>query len=145
MDGKKVLIDDLRIEKWLSEEKVLISIVYSDPELFNEIRMVKTENEVEIMREAAIINEQSMLAAIDFMSEGATWEELENFYMSEMAKEEERLYDAVWVSYPTGFAKKGEPIMFDALGQYKDITGILEDVPSLAIPANFTLSVIKPF
>ena len=86
LDGKKVLIDDLRIEKWLSEEKgVDIDCIFR-PELFNEIRMVKTENEIEIMREAAIINEQSMLAAIDFMSEGATWEELENFYMSEMAK-----------------------------------------------------------
>ena len=36
-----------------------------------------------------------MLAAIDFMSEGVTWEELENFYMSEMAeRRKRRLYDA---------------------------------------------------
>ena len=125
LDGKKVLIDDLRIEKWLSEEKgVDIDCIFR-PELFNEIRMVKTENEIEIMREAAIINEQSMLAAIDFMSEGATWEELENFYMSEMAKRGGRgVYMMCGVGeLPNGVCEKGEPIMFDALGQYKRYHG----------------------
>ena len=115
MDGKRVLIDDLRIEKWLSEELGISVECIFKPQLFNEIRMVKTNNEIEIMREAAIINEQSMLAAIDFMSEGVTWEELENFYMSEMAKRGGRgVYMMCGVGeLPNGACREGEPIMFD--------------------------------
>jgi len=125
LDGKRVLIDDLRIEKWLSEELGISVECIFKPQLFNEIRMVKTNNEIEIMREAAIINEQSMLAAIDFMSEGVTWEELENFYMSEMAKRGGRgVYMMCGVGeLPNGVCREGEPIMFDALGQYERYHG----------------------
>lgn len=125
LDHKKVLIDDLRIEKWLSEDSSINVECIFRPELFNEIRMVKTQNEIEIMREAAIINEESMLAAIDYMSEGVTWKELENFYMAEMARRGGRgVYMMCGVGeLPNGICKTGEPIMFDALGQYNRYHG----------------------
>ncbi len=84
--GKTILVDDLRIQKLLKDiGGVDINFCFRS-ELFNEIRMAKTKNELDIMRTAAVINEESMLSAIDYMSEGVTWEELETHYMTEMAK-----------------------------------------------------------
>ena len=125
LTGKTILIDDLRIQKWLKDiGGVDINFCFR-PELFNEIRMVKTKNEIDIMRTAAIINEESMLSAIDHMSEGVTWEELENYYMTEMARKGGRgVYMMCGVGeLPNGVCKKGEPILFDALGQYKRYHG----------------------
>ena len=125
LDGKKILIDDLRIERWLEKEKKLnIECIYK-PHLFNEMRMVKTENEIKILKKAAIINEEAMLSSINFMQEGLKWSDVENHYMSEMAHRGGRgVYLMCGVGeLPDGRCRKNEPIMFDALGQFEHYHG----------------------
>ena len=125
LEKKKVAIDDLRIERWLKDQgSIQIECEYR-PDLFNEIRLVKTENEIEILKKAALIKEESLLSSIDFMYEGACWDDIENHYMSEMAKRGGRgVYLLCGVGdLPNGECKKNEPIMFDALGQYKRYHG----------------------
>ena len=72
-----------------------------------------------------MINERSLLSAIDFMFEGARWDEIENHYMSEMAKQGGRgVYLLCGVcDLPNEVCRKNEPIMFDALGQYRRYHG----------------------
>ena len=125
LEKKKVAIDELRIERWLKDQGSIQIECEFRPDLFNEIRLVKTENEIEILKKAALINEESLLSSIDFMYEGACWDDIENHYMSEMAKRGGRgVYLLCGVGdLPNGECKKNEPIMFDALGQYKRYHG----------------------
>ena len=125
LEKKKVATDDLRIEQWLKNESGIEIECEFRPDLFNEIRLVKTENEIEILKQAALINERSLLSAIDFMFEGARWDEIENHYMSEMAKQGGRgVYLLCGVGdLPNEVCRKNEPIMFDALGQYRRYHG----------------------
>ena len=59
------------------------------------------------------------------MYDGAGWDEIENHYMSEMAKKGGRgVYLLCGVGdLPNEVCRKNEPIMFDALGQYKRYHG----------------------
>ena len=125
LEKTKVATDDLRIERWLKDQGSIQIECEFRPDLFNEIRLVKTENEIEILKKAALINEESLLSSIDFMYEGSCWDDIENHYMSEMAKRGGRgVYLLCGVGdLPNEECKKNEPIMFDALGQYKRYHG----------------------
>ena len=125
LEKKKVATDDLRIQRWLKDQSSIQIECEFRPDLFNEIRLVKTENEIEILKKAALINEESLLSSIDFMYDGAGWDDIENHYMSDMAKRGGRgVYLLCGVGdLPNGECKKNEPIMFDALGQYKRYHG----------------------
>jgi Xaa-Pro aminopeptidase len=125
LEKKKVATDDLRIQRWLKDQSSIEIECEFRPDLFNEIRLVKTANEIEILKKAALINEESLLSSIDFMYDGAGWDEIENHYMSEMAKRGGRgVYLLCGVGdLPNEVCRKNEPIMFDALGQYKRYHG----------------------
>jgi Xaa-Pro aminopeptidase len=93
--------------------------------IFREIRMVKSAPELAIMREAARINEDAINAGIRALHTGATWAEIEVAYGMEMARQGGR---SVYVTAGTGGmsaerAPVGEPIMFDALGEYRHYHG----------------------
>jgi Xaa-Pro dipeptidase len=117
--------DDARTADWLRNSQLDKLTVKYRPQLFNEIRLVKTETEIEILRKAAHINEMSLLVAADSMCEGSTWEELENMYMMSMAQQGGRgVYLMCGVGeLPAGKVRKGEPVFFDALGQYRHYHG----------------------
>jgi len=121
----RVAVDDARIAGWLNrcglEE---LECVYA-PQLFNEIRLVKTESELALLRKAARINEQGLLAAVEALREGATWQDLENVYLGSMALQGGRgVYLNCGVGgLPGGRIRRGEPVMFDALGQYRGYHG----------------------
>jgi Xaa-Pro dipeptidase len=121
----RVATDDARIADWLAACGLDDLHCEYRPELFNEIRLVKTAAEVAIMREAATINEAALLAAADGMREGDTWEEIENVYMMEMARRGGRgVYLMCGVGeLPAGYVRRDEPILFDALGQYHHYHG----------------------
>ena len=121
----RVATDDARIAGWLAGCGLAGLRCEYRPALFNEIRLVKTEAELVLMREAARINESALLAAADGMREGASWDEIENFYMAEMARRGGRgVYLMCGVGgLPTGRVRRGEPVLFDALGQYQRYHG----------------------
>lgn len=114
----RIATDDPRIGGWLAGcglDKV--ECLYR-PQLFNEIRLIKTPAEIDLMTRAARANEESLLAAAAAMREGSTWHELEGVYLAAMAERGARgVYLACGVGeLPAGRIRKGEPVMFDALG-----------------------------
>lgn len=118
LDRGRLATDDTRITHWLAARSLKqLECVYQ-PQLFNEIRLVKSAAELQLLTRAARINEQSLLTAARALHEDATWDELENIYMMEMARQGGRgVYLTCGVGeLPAGQARRGEPIMFDALG-----------------------------
>jgi Xaa-Pro aminopeptidase len=125
LERSHVVVDDTRVFGWLAHCGLTrVKCLYA-PEFFNEIRTVKTEAEIGIMRQAARINEIALLAAADAMGEGATWPELENLYMMEMARQGGRgVYLMCGLGeLPAGKVRRHEPVFFDALGQFRHYHG----------------------
>ncbi|MBT8423246.1 MAG: aminopeptidase P family N-terminal domain-containing protein, partial [Gammaproteobacteria bacterium] len=87
LDAAHCATDDPRTAGWLTahgSERVRMSY---RPELFNEIRLVKSAAEIESLKQAAHANEMGLLLAFDSMAAASTPEELENFYMMTMAQQ----------------------------------------------------------
>ena len=61
-------------------------VPHDDPALFRNIRMVKTAEEVEVMREGAKRNHASLAEAMGAIAEGVTWQEIERAYAIGLAK-----------------------------------------------------------
>jgi Xaa-Pro dipeptidase len=125
LEQAKIGTDDARTAAWLNEcglDKLSVSYC---PQLFNEIRLIKTAAEIDILRQAAHINEMSLLLAADVMCAGSSWEEIENMYMLSMAQQGGRgVYLMCGVGeLPAGTVRQGEPVFFDALGQYRHYHG----------------------
>jgi len=125
LEQAKVCVDDSRVAGWLGECGLKKVSCRYDPQLFNEIRLVKSADEIEIMRQAAHINEMSLLLAAEVMQEGSSWEELENMYMMTMAQQGGRgVYLMCGVGeLPAKTVRRNEPVFFDALGQYRHYHG----------------------
>ena len=117
--------DDPRVAGLLKECGIDNAGIRYTPQLFNEIRLIKTDDEIALMRTAARINEHALLTAVDAMHEGAIWDELEDVYMMQMAHQGGRgVYLMCGVGeLPAGYVRIGEPVFFDALGQYRHYHG----------------------
>lgn len=121
----RVAVDDARIGAWLESAGLTsIECVYR-PEVFNQIRLVKTAAELELLRSAARINERALLTAAEGLCAGETWRDVENRYMSGMAAQGGRgIYLMCGVGeLPGGKIREGEPMLFDGLGQYQHYHG----------------------
>lgn len=121
----RIATDDARLGGWLTGCGVDGVRCDYRVDLFNEIRLVKTPAELELMKTAAGYNENALLAAADSIAEGKTWPELENTYMTTMAEQGGRgVYLTCGVGeLPAGHVRRGEPVMFDALGTYEHYHG----------------------
>jgi len=118
LDKARLGTDDPRIAGWLAAAGLTRVECRYQPQLFNEIRLVKTAREIELMTLAARANETALLAAVGALREGATWADLETVYLMEMLRQGARgVYLACGVGeLPHGGIRVGEPVMFDALG-----------------------------
>ncbi len=125
LEKGRIATDDPRLQSWL--DTCGLSQIQCDyrVDLFNKIRLVKTPDELALIRTAAKYNENALLTAADSMREGSTWHELENTYMSAMAQQGGRgIYLNCGVGeLPGGKVRRGEPILFDALGYYEHYHG----------------------
>jgi len=119
LERARIATDDPRLAGWLQARGLEQLDCRYRPQLFNEIRLVKTPAELEILTRAARANEAALLAAVAAMHEGASWSELETEYMVAMARQGGRgVYLTCGVGeLPAGEVRPGEPIMFDGLGQ----------------------------
>ncbi len=125
LDKGRIATDEPRLAGWLAACGLdQISCEYR-VDLFNEIRLVKTDAEIELLRKAAVANETALLTATDAMTDGITWHELENIYMISMAEQGARgVYLNCGVGeLPGEKIRRGEPVMFDALGRYEHYHG----------------------
>jgi Xaa-Pro dipeptidase len=125
LEKARIATDDPRMGGWLAA--CGLDTIQCDyrVDLFNEIRLVKTPDEIGLMKTAAKMNEAALLAAADAMSEGITWHELENIYMASIAHQGGRgVYLNCGVGeLPGGQIRHGEPVLFDALGKYRHYHG----------------------
>lgn len=112
-------IDDLRLAGWLASAGLDRIECRYVPQLFNEIRLVKTPREIELMTTAACANEAALLDAAATMREGSTWAEVETSYLEAMLRHGGRgVYLMCGVGgLPHGTVQKGEPVMLDGLGK----------------------------
>ena len=125
LEKSRIATDEPRLAGWLAACGLERIQCEYRVDLFNEIRLVKTADEIDLMRTAARINEKALLAAAAAMSEGITWHELENVYMIRMSQQGGRgVYLNCGVGeLPGGVIRRGEPVMFDALGHYEHYHG----------------------
>lgn len=124
LEHRVVGVDDPRVASWLTSAGVRAKFLPAE-HVFREIRRVKTAAEIELLSQAARINEEACLAASRELRAGITWEELENLYMAEMARRGGR---GVYLSGGSGglphtHLRTGEPVMVDAFGHYRRYHG----------------------
>lgn len=117
--------DDPRAVTWMNEMGLARLKGVEATNIFREIRMIKSEPELDIIRVAARINEDGINAAIKAMRIGAKWPKMERAYFVAMARRDGH---GVYISpgtggLPHGKIVKGEPVMLDALGEYKHYHG----------------------
>ena len=123
----KVGTDDPRAVTWMNEMGLDGLTGIEATNIFREIRMVKSPDEIAIIRDAARINEDGINAAIGALRPGATWPEIERVYNIEMARQGGK---GVYITpgtggLPHGEVMVGEPVMLDGLGEYRHYHGDL--------------------
>ncbi|MCK6371824.1 MAG: M24 family metallopeptidase [Gammaproteobacteria bacterium] len=125
LERGRLAVDDTRVHGWLAHCGLTRAQCLYSPEIFNEIRMVKTEAEIGLLRQAARINEAALLAAAQATREGARWLDIENVYMQALARLGGRgVYLMCGLGeLPAGAIRRHEPVFFDALGQYRHYHG----------------------
>ncbi len=119
-DGR-IGTDDLRLTQWMADMDLARIEPVDAINILREIRIVKTDDEIAIMRDGARMNETACLKAIDAMYEGATWPELTNVHATEMARQggRARYMNTYLGGLPYEKIVRDEPLYFDALGEYK--------------------------
>jgi len=125
LESASVVCDDVRVADWLDSAGLTDVRCREDSNVFNRIRLVKTEAELALMRKAAIINEVAARKAAAAFREGAQWQEIEAVYAAAMAAAGGRAsYLMCGAGGPrTGRLQKGEPMFIDALGTYAQYHG----------------------
>ncbi len=91
LGGARIGLDDTRFAGLLGDTLSNASVVDAT-NLLLEIRMVKTADEIAILREAARKNQRAMEAAIAAIRDGATWYEVSNAYEIEVARQGARVF-----------------------------------------------------
>jgi Xaa-Pro aminopeptidase len=129
--------DDPRLIDWLREAGMPDLKGVDAAEIFREIRMIKSEPEIKLMRTAAVINERACDAAIDALHDGAAWREVENAYLIEMLRQggEGTFISPGPGGLPNGKVERGQPMLLDAFGTYARYYG---DVGRTAIVGEAT-------
>lgn len=79
LDKMRLGFDDIRFAGALGDA-IASGTAVDAGNLFMQIRMVKTPDEIAILREAATRNQNAILGAIETVREGATWEDVYTAY-----------------------------------------------------------------
>jgi Xaa-Pro aminopeptidase len=117
----KLGTDDPRVITWLNGMGLPDVTGVDATAIFREIRMVKTDAELEILRKASQMNEAAVNATMSAMQVGMPQAELEIIYATELAK---RGGKSVYLSTGSNGKRKGivqrdQVITFDGLSEYK--------------------------
>lgn len=125
LERASVVSDDVRVAAWLDSAGLTEVRCREDANVFNRIRLVKTQAEIELMRRAAAINESAARRAAAAFREGAHWHEIESVYAAAIAADRGRAsYLMCGAGGPrSGVLQRGEPLFIDALGTYAQYHG----------------------
>ena len=113
--------DDPRVLHWMQDMGLPHLKVVDATNIFREIRMIKSPDEVELMRKAAHINEAACRAATHAIREGAAWSEIENVFHTELSKRGGRNGHIVGNlgGFRHGTIREGMPLFVDSIGEYR--------------------------
>jgi Xaa-Pro dipeptidase len=139
LGGAKLGSDDPRIEGWLREIGLPDIRISEATTIFRDIRMVKTPDELALLRTAARINEEALEAVIASVQVGMPRDELELIFNREIAIRGGRaIYLGTGQSGTNnnlGQVEENLSLTFDALSEYKNYHGDLGRVAVCGTPA----------
>ncbi len=137
--GGRVGSDDPRVGPWLNEIGLPDIKVTEATSIFREIRMVKTEPELDLLRRASAMNEAAMDAVIAQLEVGMPRASLDTLYNIEIAKRGGKgIYlntGQRGVPNNLGGVVEGESITFDGLCEYRNYHGDLGRVAVCGEPS----------
>jgi Xaa-Pro dipeptidase len=119
--------DDPRVVTWLNDLGLEDLKGVEATNIFREIRVIKSEEEIAVMRQAARVNENGLNAGLGAIHKGSTWNDVERAYFTEVVQQGGH---GVYITPgPGGLSHDtmvpGQPIMVDALGQFRFYHGDL--------------------
>ncbi len=121
LDQATIGTDDPRVINWLNQVGLESIKSIEATNIFREIRMVKSPDEIKLLTKAAQINEQGMEAAINSVKEGVDWLDIESSFFNKVSSLGGQ---GVYITAgPGGLPHQsvvtGKPIMLDSLCTYK--------------------------
>jgi len=138
LEGARLGSDDPRVGPWLHEIGLPKVEVSEATAIFREIRMVKSPDEIVLMREASRINTDALNVTINSLRVGMKRTDLEITYNTELAKRGARgIYLATGqngTNNNLGLVVPDETITFDGLCEYKNYHGDLGRVAIIGEP-----------
>ncbi|MGE4324177.1 MAG: M24 family metallopeptidase [Sphingobium sp.] len=139
--------DDPRVGPWLREIGLPAVDVVEGTTTFREIRMVKTPEEVAIMRHVAKMNEEALEAVIASLRVGMKRTDLDIIYNVEVAKRGGRgIYLATGqagTNNNMGLVLENEPITFDGLCEFSNYHGDLGRIAVCGTPRPDVVARVK--
>jgi len=125
LESAKVGTDDPRVIGWMNNMGLGGVSAVEATNIFREIRMVKSDAEVALMREAAQINEAGVEAALAAVHDGALWDDIERAYYTEVSQRggKGRYIVTTLGGLPHGKVVPGESLFLDSLAEYKHYLG----------------------
>lgn len=137
-------IDDVRLRGALGDTLERAHVVDAT-NLLLEIRMVKTPDEIAILREAARKNEVAISAAIEAIREGATWQEVSRAYEVAVTQQGARVFASFNGAGPrsAGAARPdaaypirpGDQVCFDSMLKWRRYMGDAQRTVVLGEPS----------
>ena len=117
--------DDPRVGKWLNDAGMPDIDAVDATNIFKEIRMVKTEPEISLLRSAAQKNEQALDYAIDQIEPGLPLSEIENAHARKWGELDGR---GKWLianinGLNSGVVEAGDFMKLDSVGVYRGYHG----------------------
>ena len=125
LENKRIGCDDPRVLTWLKQMGLHDLEIVDATNIFREIRIVKSKNEINILKQAAIINEKACLEASSNLKIGDSWEKVEKNYHISMSKQNGRNGHIITSlgGLPNNKIELEKPFLVDALGEYKNYFG----------------------
>lgn len=154
--------DDPRVGPWLQEIGLPDVQVSDATTTFRDIRMVKSPDEIALMRKVALMNQEALDVVLDSIEVGMPRDELDLIYNVEVAK---RGGKAIYLNtgqngthHAMGNVLEGESITFDGLCEYKNYLGdlgrvavcgepkpeLVRRMKALEVGCQTVLEVVKP-
>jgi Xaa-Pro dipeptidase len=125
LSKSRIVADDARIPLWLDVMGLDSIKCDYDPNIIKEIRLIKTEAEIELLRIAASNNEAACRIAASGTRSEMTGDDIERLFKAECGRigNDATYLVTAMTDLPNGAVVAGEPVMFDALSQYRNYHG----------------------
>jgi Xaa-Pro aminopeptidase len=121
----RIIADDARLPHWFGAMGIDGLRCDYNPNVIKEIRLIKTDAEIELMRVAAANNEAACRTAAAMTRPGMTGEAIERLFKSECGRlgNDATYLVTAMTDLPNGVVVEAEPLMFDALSQHRNYHG----------------------